>query len=250
MSLKQNVEKYNEDIDNEDGYGYTQETNYSAFLANKRVTDATIEYIQLFHDQIDAIIDIGCGDGTYTNEIKIKFQDKYVAGLDPATKAIDYAKRKYPGVHFFVEDAQKYMLNSEEKKFDLAILRSILHHSADPEEVINTVSSYAEKILIIEPNGNNLVRKILEKTSSYYIEHEEISFRPKTITKWCEKSGYTINRIDFIGFVPLFFPVTLSKIIYFLTPALERIPMVRKYFSAVYVIQGTKKTGAEQRHKR
>jgi 2-polyprenyl-3-methyl-5-hydroxy-6-metoxy-1,4-benzoquinol methylase len=237
MSLKKNVDIYNKDVENEKGYGYTQNTN----LACRRVINAIIDYIQNFDSQICNIIDIGCGDGMYTNEIKIKFPDKCVAGLDPAVNAIELAKKKYPNILFFVGDAQDYIINDGEKPYNLAILNGVLHHTANPEQIIQIVSSYAERILIIEPNGNNFVRKILEKTSSYYIEHEEMSFRPKTVKRWCENSGYKLNKIRYIGFIPLFFPNnSISKIIWFFTPTLEKMPLITDYFSGVYMICGSK----------
>jgi 2-polyprenyl-3-methyl-5-hydroxy-6-metoxy-1,4-benzoquinol methylase len=245
MSLKKNVERYNKDIETENGYGYTQDIYYSAYLVNTRVMMAITKYIRSYDSEIHTVIDIGCGDGTNTNEIKKLFPDKQVTGFDPAAKAIDVAKKKYPYVIFFVEDAHEYSLNPEEQQYDLAIMSSVLHHSANPEEVIKTVSSYAKKILIIEPNGNNFVRKILEKTSSYYIEHEEVSFKPKTVKGWCEKAGYTINPIEHFGFIPLFFPETLSRIIWFFTPTLEKIPLIKHYLSGACVISGSRPDRSE-----
>lgn len=242
MSLKKNVDQYNKDIETENGYGYTQDKYYSAYLVNTRVMMAITDYIRSYDSEIRTIIDIGCGDGTNTNEIKKRFPDKLVTGFDPAAKAIDVAKKKYPNVIFFVGDAQEYSLNAGEPRYDLAIMSSVLHHSANPEKLIQTVSFYAKRILIIEPNGNNLVRKILEKTSSYYIEHEEVSFKPKTVKRWCEKAGYTIKPIEYFGFIPLFFPETISRIIWIFTPTLERLPLIKHFLSGAYVISGSRQS--------
>jgi len=238
MSLKKNVEQYNRDIEAGNSYGYTEESKYSAYLANKRVTNAIFEYIRSHDNEITSILDIGCGDGTYTNQIKLQFPAKEVAGFDPAARAIGVAQQKFPGVRYFVADAEEYRQSASEKPYDLAILSSVLHHTAHPDRVVRTVSSYADRILIIDPNGYNPVRKLMERTCSYYIEHEEVSYTSKTIRAWCEAAGYHLDPVRHYGFVPLFFPTLPAKIIWFFTPVLEKIPGISHCFSAITVVSG------------
>ena len=49
-----------------------------------------------------------------------------------------------------------------EGKFDLIILRGVLHHVLDPAEAIRQCAARTNALLIIEPNGNNPILKLIE----------------------------------------------------------------------------------------
>ncbi|MGD0281868.1 MAG: class I SAM-dependent methyltransferase [Dissulfurispiraceae bacterium] len=238
MSLKKNVGVFNEDIIKNKSYQYTVESKYSAYVANKRLTDATVKCIRFFGEAIKSVIDVGCGDGTYTNELKSAFPDKDISGYDPAVNAIEICRSKYDNIHFFVFDSQKK--NENIKHQDLAVIRGVLHHTLTPDLVIKSISEYADKLCIIEPNGNNFILKMIEKLSSYHKEHEERSFKLKTLKSWCKSAGYRVIKCEYVGFVPFFFPEIPSRIIYFFQPFLEKTPIVKHLFSACYVIYCSK----------
>jgi 2-polyprenyl-3-methyl-5-hydroxy-6-metoxy-1,4-benzoquinol methylase len=240
MSLKKNVGVFNKDIIRDKSYQYTGKSKFSSYVANKRLTDATLKCIKYFGEDVNSIIDVGCGDGTYTKEIKSAFPSKDISGYDPATNAIEICKNKYDNIHFFVYDSQKRNENIEHQ--DLAVIRGVLHHTLNPDLVIKNISEYADKLCIIEPNGNNFILKIIEKISSYHKEHEERSFKLKTLNSWCKSAGYRVMKIEYVGFVPFFFPEIPSRIIYFCQPYLEKIPILKHLFSACYVIYCSKAT--------
>lgn len=229
---KKNVTEFNNDIALNGGYQYTTNAPYSSLVANCRITEATIALIP---KGTRSIIDIGCGDGTYTAELAAHFPDLEIFGVDPAAEAIARSRRLIPDATFAVAD----LLVPEtlpEREFDVGIIRGVLHHLPDGPLGLVNAARLCRVLIVIEPNGNNPVLKWIEKNSQYHIEHEEQSFTSRELEDWCRSAGYKKIKIDYVGFVPFFFPAPLAKIIHFCQPLLELISPLKKYFSAQIVI--------------
>ncbi len=239
--LKKNVEVFNKDIELNGGYKYTTNNSYSAIVANKRQTDVTIDILSKINQ--NSIIDVGCGDGFYTSLIKKRFPHVRISAFDPALKAIEFAKKSYPDINFFVANLLDEK-SSPTDRYDTAIIRGVLHHLDYPELALRNTAKIANQIIIIEPNGNNPILKIIEKTSKYHIEHEEKSYSERQLINFCKESGCQIDKISYVGFVPFFFPTALAKFIHFFQPLCERLPIVRHFFAGqiVILINNNKKT--------
>lgn len=231
---KKNVEQFNDDVNANSGYLYTTNAQYSAVVANLRMSQA-IEAVVPKHSK--RIIDIGCGDGVYTASLAQSFPGVYIEGHDPAHKAIDIATERFPNITFKVANIldQKDIPTTA---FDIAVLRGVIHHLPDDSQTtaIRHARSYANTLIILEPNGNNPLLKIIEKHSAYHITHEEQSFSSAVLTSWCKAAGWSSVSVQYIGFVPFFFPENFSRFIYFLQPVLERIPVLNKYFCAQIIL--------------
>jgi 2-polyprenyl-3-methyl-5-hydroxy-6-metoxy-1,4-benzoquinol methylase len=236
-SVKENVNVFNSDIESNQGYKYTTNARFSSIVANKRLTEVTLANIPA---GVKTVIDIGCGDGTYTNELFQARKDLVFEGTDPAAKAVAHANRQYQGIQFFTSNILEQESFSG-KHYDIAVIRGVLHHLSDQQKAIQNTASLADNMLIIEPNGNNPVLKYIEKHSAYHIEHEEQSFTTRQLRHWCEASGWKVIKVQHVGFVPYFFSTPLSKIIYFFQPLLEKIPVLRYYLGAQIVILCSKK---------
>ncbi|TAL61635.1 MAG: class I SAM-dependent methyltransferase [Bacteroidetes bacterium] len=239
MEPKQNVTEFNSDVLDNGGYLYTNNAPYSAIVANKRIDDKISDMIQGIVS-IKTIVDIGCGDGSSTNELKGRFNEIEFTGFDPASQAIELAKTKYTKCKFFVGNILDPS-TFPQQKFDLAVMRGILHHLPTQQAAIQNSAALSKRLLIIEPNGNNPILKWIEKKSEYHIKHEEQSFTSKFLKEICIKSNFEIREMDFIGFVPFFFPAFPAKAIHFFQPLLENIPFMGKYFGAQIAILAEKK---------
>jgi 2-polyprenyl-3-methyl-5-hydroxy-6-metoxy-1,4-benzoquinol methylase len=79
-----------------------------------------------------------------------------------------------------------------DKRFDCIVLRGVLHHLPDPARAIAGLAAFGGTIIVLEPNGNNPVLKLLEKYSRYHIEHEERSFTPALIRSWLVAAGFRV----------------------------------------------------------
>jgi hypothetical protein len=236
-TLKKNVDVFNSDVASNHGYKYTTEAPLSSRLANKRMTDATLKWIA---NDVKTLVDIGAGDGTYCNDIYNGKSCLKITGFDPARVAIGIAAQRYPHITFSVGNVLEPDTFPKEK-YDMAVIRGVLHHLNAPKSAIANSALLSDRLIIIEPNGNNPILKVIEKNSKYHIEHEERSFSSSLLKQWCEETGWVVEQLDFIGFVPFFFPAFPSRVIHFFQPALEKIYPVKKYFAAQVVIKCRKK---------
>lgn len=227
------IDVYGNDVEAYEGYQYTRESTYSARVANERISVAVGS--SLPHNT-KTVIDIGCGDGTYTAVLASRFPAIYFSGFDPTHEAIDLAKKRFQHIHFFTGDL--FLLPPPKKRFDVAILRGVIHHIHDPILALKKARLWARRIIIVEPNGNNILLKCIEKVSPYHRIHRERSFNSETLEKWCTQANITFVKQEFIGFVPFFFPTFFSRILFFCQPYLEKIPVLSYFFSAQIVIVG------------
>jgi SAM-dependent methyltransferase len=229
---KKNVSEFNSDVASFGGYQYTTNASYSSVVANRRITEATIA---LMPKSVKSLIDIGCGDGTYTGELAARLPDVEILGVDPAAEAIARSQRLIPQVSFAIGD----LLAPEtlpRRKFDVGIIRGVIHHLPDGPQGLVNAANICGTLIVIEPNGNNPILKWIEQHSKYHIEHEEQSFTSRELEAWCRSAGYGKITMDYIGFVPFLFPTALSKIIHFFQPLLELIYPLKKYFSGQIIL--------------
>lgn len=236
--LKQNVSVFNENVNENGGFLYTTNASFSSNVANKRISDAIYRHIK---PEYKTLVDIGCGDGVYTNEIKQNFPHLTVVGFDPATKAIEKAQVRFPDVSFTSQSLLDVNGPTAGKRFDVGVIRGVLHHLTDQEEAIRNAFRLTDNIIIMEPNGNNPILKLIEKTSKYHIEHEEQSFLSPTLKKWIRNAGGEVTAFDYVGYVPFFFPTGPAKVIYAMQPFLEKIPVLKHIFSAQFIIAAKKR---------
>lgn len=231
---KQNVDRFNQDVSANNGYLYSTNAPYSAVMSNLRINQAIVAAVPA---DTRRIIDLGCGDGFYTADFAQAFPHAYIEANDPATVAIEMAQAQFPHITFAVANILD-LTTQPTTMFDVAVIRGVIHHLPDDSQqlAIANARAIANTLVIIEPNGNNPILKLIEKNSAYHIAHEEQSFGSDTIVSWCRAAGWNDVQVDFIGFVPFFFPKLLARVIYFVQPVLERIPIINKYFTAQIVV--------------
>lgn len=122
--------------------------------------------------------------------------------------------------------------------FDIVLIQSIFHHSECPLEIIREGFRVAPQILIHEPNGNNMGLKIIERLSRYHREHGEKSYTSRRLKQLVGKAGGEITREKFAGFVPMFCPNWMARMMKRVEPAMEGIPLLNSLACAVYVVVG------------
>lgn len=235
--LKQNVEVFNQNVQENGGFLYTTNSEFSSYVANKRISEEIFKFIK---PEYKTLIDIGCGDGVYTNEIKQNFPHLEVRGFDPAAKAIANAAKIFPNVIFEAVNLLDEKLAVPVKKYDVGVIRGVLHHLSDQQKAIENAFKLTDNLIIMEPNGNNPILKFIEKTSKYHIEHEEQSFFEWNLKKWIHNVGGRVTAWSYVGYVPFFFPTGPAKVIYGMQPFLEKIPILKHIFSAQFIIACSK----------
>ena len=188
---KDTVNAFDEDVAVRGGYQYSTNAQLSSRIANKRLTDATLKACDFNGKRV---IDVGCGDGTYTIELYDAASPSEIVGLDPAAQAITAAQEKVQDRRIRFSVGSAYELPAEAGEYDVAHLRGVLHHMERPEQAVHEALRVARRIVIIEPNGYSPVLKLLERFSKYHREHEERSYRSGTLARWIERGGGKVDR--------------------------------------------------------
>lgn len=101
------------------------------------------------------VLDIGCGEGYYTNAVAQRLQSKssaHVQGLDVSKVAIRSGARRYPDVTFCV--ASSHRLPFADNQFD-AVLR--IYAPCKAEELFRVVKS-AGYVLTVTPGPRHLIQ--------------------------------------------------------------------------------------------
>src|SRR4029077_1701841 len=82
------------------------------------------------------LIEIGCGDGTFTIDLFDRGQPKSIVGIDPCAEAIKAAQQKKGErqIEFVAKGA--YQLPWSADSFDIACIRAVLHHLDRPIEAL------------------------------------------------------------------------------------------------------------------
>ena len=153
--------------------------------------------------------------------------------MDPACVAIESAnaKTRKLGLDAMVkfEVGNIYALESylAGNRFDCIVLRGVLHHLPYPARAIAGLATFGGTIIVLEPNGNNPVLKLLEKYSRYHIKHEERSFTPALIRSWLTAAGFRVCSSKVFNLVPMFCSDKMAKVLRVVGPIVERLPLVR-----------------------
>lgn len=105
------------------------------------------------------ILDLGCGTGYGTKILSGKSNEIY--GIDVSQKAIDYAKKVYPGPQYTCCSAEK--LPFEDNYFDAITAFEVIEHVQNPEKALDEVYRVLKKegnLFISTPNPRRLDKKI------------------------------------------------------------------------------------------
>jgi SAM-dependent methyltransferase len=224
---------FDRDAARHSGYLYTATSKLSSRLATQRSTEAILATGRFTGR---AVLDVGCGDGFYSNRFWDAAAPKSWVGVDPAENAIQVANANKGdrSIRFEVGDAHN--LKYPDNSFDLSLVQSILHHDSDPRQTLREAFRVAPEVLIHEPNGNNFGLKLIQVASRYHREHGEKSYTTRRMRQWVEAAGGRVKELRFAGFVPMFSPDPMAKAMKKMEPLLERAPGFRALACSVYVM--------------
>lgn len=233
VSNKSKVEVFNRDAESNSGYLYTTNIGLSSRLATRRSIDTIID-CSSFAGR--SVLDLGCGDGYYSFQYWDTCKPKRWVGIDAAEKAIELANSKRDGraIEFAVGDG--HHLDFPDNSFDQVLIQSMLHHDDDPLLTIKEAFRVGREVIVHEPNGNNFGLKIIEKLSPHHREHQEKSYTTLQMARWLRAAGGRVTLLRFAGFVPMFCPDWMAKIMKTLEPLLEHTPLMRAIGCSVYVM--------------
>jgi 2-polyprenyl-3-methyl-5-hydroxy-6-metoxy-1,4-benzoquinol methylase len=134
------------------------------------------------------LLDVGCGTGELTRQIRKAFPNAEIWGCDFSNKAIDYCRQQNRTIFY----ANHPLLNKEyEKKyFDMITIMHVLEHLEKPEELIERAKELLKKdgklVIAVPINDNEWkehlkiwqmedVLKLLSKFDCEYDIHRTLS---------------------------------------------------------------------------
>jgi SAM-dependent methyltransferase len=98
-------------------------------------------------------LDFGCGNGEFTEVLKLALPNWKVYGMDISSVAIGNAKKSYPNCIFFLPSNVAF----ENKKFDFLFTHHVLEHVEDINQAWREIDQYLKKeasCLHVLPCGN------------------------------------------------------------------------------------------------
>lgn len=136
-----------------------------------------------------SVLDVGCGDGAFANQM-LAARYRAVNGIDKSEPAIHRAQTEArANATYRAIDLVTFNYDSL-PRYDAAFLIGILHHvkQATPH-LVEALARRTGKMIVLEPNGNHLMRKALEFTPTYRDAGED-SFRTKQLIAIFKAAGW------------------------------------------------------------
>jgi SAM-dependent methyltransferase len=155
------------------------------------------------------VLELGCGDGEFALSL-LAANFLSVDGFDYAASAIEKARSLcgHRPVTFSLCDIAKLDYTAGQY-WDGAFLMGFLHHvKDDAPAIIAKLAKVAPRVVVADPNGNNLVRKALELLPSYRRAGEQ-SFRLRQLTDMFVAAGYRLISRELVSAIPPFTPAVL-----------------------------------------
>lgn len=173
-----------------------------------------------------SVLDVGCGDGSFSNAV-LAARFRAVKGVDFSASGIDRAQRHAPpAATFELMDLVTDDL-SRLGRFDAVFLIGILHHvKPHVSKLLKVIRLMSPRLVILEPNGAHLGRKLLEFAPSYRAAGED-SFRHSQLSQMLKQAGFVIVDHRRQNIFPNFTPGWVVKMLRPIEPMIERTPVLR-----------------------
>lgn len=152
------------------------------------------------------ILELGCGDGSFAGTVLAK-NFFTVDGYDYSTTGIKRAESMFgsEAIRFYAADVRE-LAYSPEQYWDGAFLMGFLHHVKESvPAIVSRLAQVAPRVVVVDPNGDNLIRKALECFPSYRCRGED-SFILNQLKSIFDSVGYKLVSKEIVSLVPPFTP--------------------------------------------
>jgi SAM-dependent methyltransferase len=138
------------------------------------------------------ILEIGCSSGEYLSGLRDE-RNWEITGIDVSKHAISIAKKTY-NLNVICKDL--FECKFEDNYFDLVILRYVLEHLHNPDDVIKEIKRILKDnglIYLVIPNSDTIERKIFKQYwCEYDVPRHLFLFSINTITELLKKNKFKI----------------------------------------------------------
>lgn len=189
-----------------DGYGRAMFSNASVEQHICSTTwDAAIKTAKMLGlNSKSRILELGYGDGTFAATVLARHFCN-VDGYDRSVSAIERCNTLYrsESLRFYVGDVIETDYSSDQH-WDGTFLMGFLHHVKENASIIvSRLAKVAPLVVVVDTNGDNLIRKTLELLPSYRRAGDD-SFRLNQLESIFSSSGYKLVSLNLVSVVPPF----------------------------------------------
>jgi ubiquinone/menaquinone biosynthesis C-methylase UbiE len=101
--------------------------------------------------EFETVLDVGCGQGSFLEELQLEFPCIRPYGIDMSSSAVELARKRVPSGRFCVLDISEKFLD---EKWDLVLCSEVLEHIPDDLTVLQNLRKMTGKYLLIStPQG-------------------------------------------------------------------------------------------------
>lgn len=142
------------------------------------------------------VLDVGCGQGSFLQELQAEFPNIEPYGIDISPSAVELAKKRVAGGRFCVLDITESVFH---QKCDLVVCSEVLEHIPDDVTALQNLRKMTNKFLLVStPQGR---MRQFEKQ----VGHVRNYARGELVEK-IESSGFTVVLVVEWGF-PFYSPL-------------------------------------------
>jgi SAM-dependent methyltransferase len=175
---------YIPEIDTGGDFSQTRQWSWGyRYLGGMRVV-----FDQLKQFDFDSLADIGCGDGRFLLEVRKRYPEVDLLGIDYSERAIDMANAMNPGIKY---ESQDIIENSVNEQFEVVTLIEVLEHIPP-----NKLSEFIESIVEILDGGGILILTVPHNNKPVQDKHYQ-HFSQKELFNLFERH---FDNLDFIPF--------------------------------------------------
>jgi len=181
---------------------------------------------KIFANEVDSILEFGCGIGRNLASIKKKFPSVSIYGSDISDESLQVAKKNNPKVEF-INDLE--LINCKEK-FDLIFIAGVYHHIApnlrdEVTKKIYTLLKPKGKLICFEHNPYNPLTRHMVNTCEF--DKDAVLMNKNEVKNIFVKQHFKVIKGGYILFVP-----SKLKKLNFIETFLTWLPLGGQYYMA------------------
>jgi 2-polyprenyl-3-methyl-5-hydroxy-6-metoxy-1,4-benzoquinol methylase len=180
---------------------YTVEQNITSEFHRRR-TKLTVDLVReavSLRQNTPQILDLGCGQGHITENIRQSLKGAEITGLDYSISAIEYATEHFPQIDFAVGDA--YDSPYATGYFDVVVCNNLWEHVPDPLFLLSRIRRIIKPggyIIVSTPSRyrvGNMVRILRGKPVVFMSRHHVTEYTVGQVKEQLRYGGFEVRRI-------------------------------------------------------